>query len=74
MPSHLPPLTLRAFIVYAPPAPPSGPGACGIVSAPLGYLQTFGTPVPTDVEVRLYGLQLAAGAGAVRHGGSVSNL
>ena len=43
----------QAFIVYAPPAPPAGPGACGIVSAPLGYLQTYGTPVPTDVEIRL---------------------
>jgi hypothetical protein len=43
----------QAFVVYAPPAPPAGPGACGIVGAPLGYIQTFGTPVPTDVEVRL---------------------
>jgi len=43
----------QAFVVYAPPAPPAGPGACGIVSGPLGYLQTFGTPVPTDVEIRL---------------------
>jgi hypothetical protein len=43
----------QAFIVYAPPAPPAGPGACGVVGGPLGYLQTFGTPVPTEVEVRL---------------------
>jgi hypothetical protein len=43
----------QSFIVYAPPAPPGGPGACGIVGGPLGYLQTYGTPVPTDVEVRL---------------------
>jgi hypothetical protein len=41
------------FIVYSSPAPPGGPGACGKVSAPLGYLQTFGTPVPSDVDVRL---------------------
>lgn len=43
----------QAFMVYPPPAPPAGPGACGVVSGPLGYLQTFGTPVPTEVEVRL---------------------
>jgi hypothetical protein len=43
----------QAFFVYAPPAPPAGPGACGIVGGPLGYLQTFGNPVPTDIEVRL---------------------
>ena len=43
----------QAFITYAAPAPPGGPGACGIVGGPLGYLQTFGTPVPTDVEIRL---------------------
>jgi hypothetical protein len=43
----------QAFIAYPPPAPPTGPGACGVVSGPLGYLQTFGTPVPTDVEIRL---------------------
>lgn len=43
----------QAFVTYAPPAPPGGPGACGIVGAPLGYIQTYGTPVPTDVEVRL---------------------
>jgi hypothetical protein len=43
----------QAFIVYPPPAPPTGPGACGVAGGPLGYLQTFGTPVPTDVEIRL---------------------
>lgn len=43
----------QAFIVYPPPAPLGGPGACGIIGGPLGYLQTYGTPVPTDVEVRL---------------------
>lgn len=40
-------------IVYTAPAPPGGPGACGKVNATLGYLDTFGTPVPTDVEIRL---------------------
>jgi hypothetical protein len=43
----------QAFIAYPPPAPPTGPGACGVVGGPLGYLETFGTPVPTDVEIRL---------------------
>ena len=43
----------QAFIAYPPPAPPTGPGACGVVGGPLGYLQTFGTPVPTNVEIRL---------------------
>ena len=43
----------QAFIAYPPPAPPTGPGACGIAGGVLGYLETFGTPVPTDVEVRL---------------------
>ena len=43
----------QAFIAYPPPAPPTGPGACGVVGSALGYLQTFGTPVPTDVEIRL---------------------
>ena len=43
----------EAFVVYPPPAPPAGPGACGIVGGVLGYLQTFGAPIPTDVEVRL---------------------
>jgi hypothetical protein len=38
---------------YAPPAPPAGPGACGKINATLGYLDTFSTPVGTDVEVRL---------------------
>jgi len=41
------------FITYAAPAPPAGPGVCGKVNATLGYLNTFGTPVPTDVEIRL---------------------
>lgn len=40
-------------IVYAAPAPGSGPGVCGKVNASLGVLKTFGTPVPDDVEIRL---------------------
>ncbi|HMD85993.1 MAG TPA: hypothetical protein VKO18_14965 [Terriglobia bacterium] len=41
------------FVVYAPPAPATGPGACGKVNATLGYIETYGTPVPTHVEVQL---------------------
>jgi hypothetical protein len=41
------------FIVYTSPAPPGGPGACGKVGAPLGYLETYGNPIPNDVDVRL---------------------
>jgi len=37
-------------IVYAG-AP--GPGSCGKVNTTLGWLDTFGTPVPNEVEVRL---------------------
>ncbi|HLJ62436.1 MAG TPA: hypothetical protein VKZ50_22190 [bacterium] len=48
-------------IVYAPPAPPGGPGACGKVNAPLGYLDTLSTPVPDDVEVRLTVFSAQAG-------------
>jgi len=40
-------------IVYASPAPPGGPGACGKVNAPLGYLNTAVGPVPNSVSVRL---------------------
>jgi hypothetical protein len=43
----------QSGITYSSPAPPTGPGACGKVNAPLGYLDTFGTPVGTDVEIRL---------------------
>lgn len=50
----------QSFITYPSPAP-AGPGACGVVGGPLGYLQTFGTPVPTDVEVRLTVFSAQAG-------------
>jgi hypothetical protein len=40
-------------IVYASPAPPGGPGACGKVNAPLGYLNTASAPVPSSVSIRL---------------------
>jgi len=43
----------QSGITYSPPAPATGPGACGKVNAALGYLDTFGTPVGTDVEIRL---------------------
>ena len=43
----------QSYITYASPAPPGGLGACGKISATLGYLQTYGTPVPSPVEVRL---------------------
>jgi hypothetical protein len=41
------------FVTYAAPAPAAGPGACGKVNATLGYLRTYGSPIPTYVEVRL---------------------
>lgn len=43
----------QTYITYASPAPAAGPGACGKVGTTLGYLQTYGTPVPDFVEVRL---------------------
>jgi hypothetical protein len=43
----------QAGFKYTAPAPPTGPGACGKVNATLGYLDTFSTPVPSDVEIRL---------------------
>lgn len=52
-PSDPPTSYTQAGITYTAPAPPAGPGACGKVSAPLGYLDTFSTPVGTDVEIRL---------------------
>jgi len=43
----------QSFIAYPPPAPLTGPGACGVVGGPLGYIATYGNPVPNDIEVRL---------------------
>lgn len=43
----------QSYIVYTTPAPPAGPGACGKVNTTLGYLQTYGTPVPNYVQIRL---------------------
>lgn len=40
-------------IVYSAPAPPAGPGACGKLNAPLGYIDTAAGPVPNSVSVRL---------------------
>ncbi len=53
----------QAGIVYASPAPPAGPGACGKHNAPLGYLTTTATPIPDAVMLRLcvFGVE---GAGA----------
>lgn len=51
-------------IVYAAPAPPGGPGACGKVNATLGYLSTTMVPVPDDVTVRLC-VYAVAGSGTL---------
>ena len=40
----------QAGIVYAGSP---GPGICGIVGGTLGWLDTFSTPVPDQVEIRL---------------------
>jgi hypothetical protein len=46
-----PPLAYtQAGIVYAGSP---GPGMCGIVNGTLGWLDTFGTPVPDQIEIRL---------------------
>ena len=51
----------QAGITYSSPAPPTGPGACGKLNATLGFLDTFATPVGTDVEIRLTVFSTQAG-------------
>ncbi len=49
-PADPPAAYTQAGIVYAGSP---GPGICGIVNGTLGWLDTFSTPVPDQVEVRL---------------------
>jgi hypothetical protein len=49
-PADPPAAYTQAGIVYAGSP---GPGICGIVGGTLGWLDTFSTPVPDQVEIRL---------------------
>lgn len=49
-PADPPAAYTQAGITYAGSP---GPGICGIVNGTLGWLDTFGTPVPDQIEIRL---------------------
>lgn len=57
-----------AGIVYGAPAPPAGPGVCGIVNGTLGYLSTATAAIPDSVTVRLcvYGVPGTGGSPCCR--------